>query len=110
LPGLTQVPAAWTGRCRGLHRGGNASPESRWFVAAFGVGVALVSAGGALEGRLARAACRVHVPAPVARLGRVRGLTKTIRLPVRRATLAEGQFQLVPALVENRAVEPPPVR
>jgi hypothetical protein len=71
LPGPTQVPAAWTGRCRGLHRGGNASPESRWFVAAFGVGVALVSAGGALEGRLARAACRVHVPAPVARLGRV---------------------------------------
>jgi hypothetical protein len=40
LPGLTQVPAAWTGRCRGLHRGGNASPASLWFVAAFGVGVA----------------------------------------------------------------------
>ena len=33
----------------------------------------LVSVGRALEGRLARAACRVHVPAPVARLRRVGG-------------------------------------
>jgi hypothetical protein len=35
---------------------------------------------------------------------------RTIRLPVWRAALAEGQFQFVPAVVEDRAVEPPPVR
>lgn len=69
------------------------------------VGVVLVSAGGALEGRLALAVVRVHMSAGVARLRRVRGRDERDRRPGGARRVAKGEVEQVPSLVQDGPVQ-----